>query len=188
MATARRHDRCVGIREEEENAMTATANRSKGGRIVLVVGLELEDLDGTSEHLLSTVKELTRGTEQAEVHVVHVVAPETFNERLTEPVMSPGVAERSRVQVAQWEIERLCRAVIVGGGVRVFMHTPAGQPVPALARLAHDLGADAIVVEAHEHHTGARRLFHRSVAAGLARSATCSVLTVRAQHPVAATG
>jgi nucleotide-binding universal stress UspA family protein len=149
---------------------------------VLVVGL---DLDDTSEHLLGTVRELTFGMEEAELHVVHVVPAETFQERMGEPVMAQGLAERRRTELAQWELERLCRAVIPGTAVHIVVHTPAGRPVTELTRVARAVGADAIVVEAHEHHTGARHLFHRSVAAGLARSAPCSVLTVRAHHPAA---
>jgi nucleotide-binding universal stress UspA family protein len=162
--------------------MTSLATQAERNRIVLVVGLDLAD---TSEHLLGTVRELTFGMAEAELHVVHVVPPETFQERMGEPLTSPGLAEHRRTQVAQWELERLCRAVVAGATVHVVVHTPAGRPVTELARVAREVGADAIVVEAHEHHTGARHLFHRSVAAGLAESAPCSVLTVRAHHPPA---
>jgi nucleotide-binding universal stress UspA family protein len=164
--------------------MSSTATQPTRNRIVLVVGIDLND---TTEHLLSTVKELLRGSDEAELHVVHVVPPETFNERLVEPVKSPGVAERTRAQIAQWEVERLC-STVVAGAPHVIVHTPAGRPVEELTRLATEVGADAIVVEAHDHPgTARRRLFHRSVAAGLAKSAPCSVLTVRAHHPVATT-
>jgi nucleotide-binding universal stress UspA family protein len=162
--------------------MTAPATRTKKSRIVLVVGLDLAE---TSEHLLGTVGELTHGVQEAELHVVHVVPPQTMKERMGEPVTSRGLAEGRRTQVAQWELERLCQAVVSGASVDIVVHTPAGRPVTELARLARRVGADAIIVEAHEHHSGARRFFHRSVAAGLARSASCSVLTVRAHHPAA---
>jgi nucleotide-binding universal stress UspA family protein len=163
--------------------MSATATPSTRNRIVLVVGV---DLDDTSKHLLSTVKELTRGSDEAEVHVVHVVAPETFSERLAEPMKSPGVAERTRAQIAKWEIEQLCRDVVTGATAHVVVHTPAGRPVEELMRLAVEVGADAIVVEAHDH-AAPRGLLHRSVAAGLAKAAPCSVLTVRAHHPTVST-
>ena len=88
--------------------MSSVATRPRRNRIVLVVGLDLAD---TSEHLLGTVRELTHGSSEAELHVVHVVPPETFQERLGEPVMSQGLAERRRTEVAQWELERgNCRA------------------------------------------------------------------------------
>jgi nucleotide-binding universal stress UspA family protein len=163
--------------------MTAAVSQGTRNRIVLVVGL---DLDDTSEHLLRSVRALTRGVDEAELHIVHVVPPETVNERLTEPMASPWSGERGRARIAQWEIERLCQVVDTGTVAHLFVHTPAGRPVPELTRLAREVGADAIVVEAHDQGSEPRRYFHRSVAAGLARTAPCSVLTVRAHHPVAA--
>jgi nucleotide-binding universal stress UspA family protein len=59
----------------------------------------------------------------------------------------------------------------------VVVHTPAGRPAEQIVRVARAVGADAIVVEALDHHTGA---FHRSTVAELARSAPCSVVTIRA--------
>jgi nucleotide-binding universal stress UspA family protein len=164
--------------------MATAASHSRANRIVLIVGI---DLDDTSEHLLRTVKELTRGAAEAEVHIVHVVPAETLGERISEPLMSLGNAERERRRVARWQIERLCQAIEPGPTVHVVMHTPAGDPVAELGRLASRLGAGAIVIEAHEARVGASRLFHRSVAAGLAQSAPCSVLTVRAHRSDAAT-
>ena len=163
--------------------MMNAASQSRRSRIVLIVGV---DLDDTSEHLLRTVKELTRGVDEAEVHVVHVVPAETLNERLSEPILSPWHAEQDRSRVARWQIEQLCRAMDAGAGAHVVVHTPTGQPVEELARLARRFGADAIIVEAHEGRPADRRPFHKSVAAGLAQSAPCSVLTVRAHHPTAA--
>jgi nucleotide-binding universal stress UspA family protein len=159
--------------------MATAATEPSRNRIVLVVGL---DLGETSRHLLGTVRELTRGSEEAELHVVHVVAPETLQERLGEPVTSRGIAEQRRAQIAHWELERMCHDVVAGAVAQTVVHTPSGEPVKELTRLAIEVGADAIVVEAHEHSALGRRL-HRSVAAGLARSAPCSVLTVRAHHP-----
>jgi nucleotide-binding universal stress UspA family protein len=164
-------------------ASTSRETSERRSRIVLVVGLDLGD---TSQHLLGTVRELTHGSDEAELHLVHVVPPETFSERLTEPVTAQGIAERARVQIAHWEIERLCKSLMTGAVAHIVVHTPVGQPVEQLRRLAGQLGADAIVVEAHEG-TGVRHMLHRSVAAGLAKSAPCSVLTVRAHHPVAVT-
>ena len=166
--------------------MTAAASQGKKNRIVLIVGL---DFDDTSEHLLRSVRALTRGADEAELHLVHVVHAETVSERISEPIASPWAGERGRVRIAQWEMERLCEAVDTGTAAHVVVHTPTGRPVAELTRLAREVGADAIVVEAHDQHpSGPRHFFHRSVAAGLARSAPCSVLTVRAHHPAAASG
>ena len=158
-------------------------NQAKKNRIVLVVGLDLGD---TSQYLLRTVRELTRGADEAELHLVHAVPPETFTERLTEPLTAQGIAERTRAQIAHWEIERLCNGLMTGAVAHIIVHTPVGEPIEQLRRLAGRVGADAIVVEAHEG-AGVKHVFHRSVAAGLAKSAPCSVLTVRAHHPIAVT-
>jgi nucleotide-binding universal stress UspA family protein len=59
----------------------------------------------------------------------------------------------------------------------VVLHTPLGHTADELARIASEVAADVIVVEAH--HVGARWGFHRSVIARIAKIATCSVLAVR---------
>ncbi len=153
-------------------------------RIVLVVGI---DLGPRSAHLLEVARDLARGASETELHVVHVVAPESFGEVLLQPVGSPGIAERTRGQIAAWEIDRLCRATDVGAGAHVVVHTPAGRAVEQLERIAREVEADVIVVQAHDH-AGARP-FHRSTVAALARTAPCSVVTIRApQQPMAPNG
>jgi nucleotide-binding universal stress UspA family protein len=143
-------------------------------RIVLVVGI---DLGEESSHLLELARDLARGVAETELHVVHVVAPESFAEVLLQPVGSPGIAERTRGHIAAWEIEQLCRSTEVVAGACVVVHTPAGRPVEQLVRIAREVAADAIVVQAHDH-AGARP-FHRSTVATLARKAPCSVVTIR---------
>jgi hypothetical protein len=166
-------------------AVKTVIPRAAGDRFVLVVGL---DLDDTSEHLLRTVRELTSGSDGVELHVVHAVHRETVKEKLSELIRPSWIGSRGRARGAQWLMERLCQVFCTGTPVHVVVHTPEGGPVAELTRLARKVRADAIVVESHEHGLGPRRLFHRSVAADLARSAPCSVWTVRADHPAAATG
>jgi hypothetical protein len=84
-----------------EVAMERATTHEKPSRIVLVVGV---DLGEQSLHLLGVARDLARGVDETEMHVVHVVAPESFGELLFEPVLSRGVAERTRAQLAEWEI------------------------------------------------------------------------------------
>jgi len=78
-------------------------------RIVLIVGI---DLGEETSHLLEMARNLARGVDETELHVVHVVAPESFGEILLQPVGSPGMAERTRGQIAPpWRPWRARRRV-----------------------------------------------------------------------------
>jgi nucleotide-binding universal stress UspA family protein len=145
-------------------------------RIVLVVGLDLSEI---SEHLLVKARDLVTTAERAEVHVVHVVRPEPLRERLGEPIHSEaGPGTRALKESAQWELERLCRKVLEPSPVRFVVHVRVGRTAPELAQVAKEVGADFVVVEAHDRE-GLHRIFHRSVVASIARDAPCSVLTIR---------
>ena len=56
--------------------MSEETKREERRRIVLVVGLDLSDV---SEHLLLTARNLVRSVDEAELHLVHVVHPESAN-------------------------------------------------------------------------------------------------------------
>ena len=155
--------------------MVAAKERPTGGRIVLVVGVDLTEI---SERLLATASDLVRHSREAEIHVVHVVAPESLTMRLEEPLGSVGIANRSHVESAQFLLNRLRDGVLQSADMRVILHTPVGPAARELVRIAREVNADVIVVEAHEH--GRRpRVLHRSLVGKLARSAPCSVLAVR---------
>jgi nucleotide-binding universal stress UspA family protein len=142
--------------------------------IVVVVAVDLSDV---SEHLLAKARDLVRSVDEAELHVVHVVRPESLRERLTEPVGSRGTSTQALAQSAQWELEQLCRTVVEGSRARWVVHTPVGRAAAEVTRVAREIGADIIVLEVHDH--ARRRIFHRSVAARIAEMATCSVLAIR---------
>lgn len=155
--------------------MVAAKQRPTRGRIVLVVGVDLTEI---SERLLATASDLVRHSAEAEIHVVHVVAPESLTMRLEEPLGSVGIADRSHVESAQFLLNRLRDDVLQSAEMRVILHTPVGPAARELVRIAREVNADVIVVEAHEH--GRRPIvFHRSLVGKLARSAPCSVLAVR---------
>ncbi len=144
-------------------------------RIVLVVGVDLSEV---SEHLLSKARDLVRSVELAELHVVHVVRPETLRERLAEPLRAEGIAIRASTEAAHFELERMCESIVSGSRAKWTVHTPVGRTADELTRIARVVGADVIVVEAHEHPRRPR-VFHRSVVGRIAQTAPCSVLTIR---------
>ncbi len=143
--------------------------------ITLVVGIDLSDV---SEHLLAKARDLVRSVDDAELHVVHVVQPESLRVRLTEPLQSDGIVTQATTKSAQFELERLCRTIVSGSNARWVIHTPVGRAADELTRVAREVGADLIVVEPHDRSRW-ERVFHRSVVARIARLAPCSVLTVR---------
>jgi nucleotide-binding universal stress UspA family protein len=149
--------------------------KSAASHLVVVVGVDLSDV---SEHLLTNARDLVRTVDDAELHVVHVVRPESLRERLTEPVRSVRVTERANVESANWQLQRLCEAIVRGSGARWVLHTPVGDAAEELTRIARKVRADIIVLEAHEH--GARaRLFHRSAVVRVVQRAPCAVLAIR---------
>jgi nucleotide-binding universal stress UspA family protein len=152
-------------------------------RRVLVVGVDLTEV---SEHLLNYARDVVKRVDQAVLHVVHVVRPEPLSERINDPVGSEGVVTSALRKSAEWQLEQLCRSIVGNSAASWHVHVRVGHAADVLMKIATEVDADFIVVEAHDHH-GASRIFHRSVVARIARDAPCSVLTVRgpqANQPV----
>jgi nucleotide-binding universal stress UspA family protein len=143
--------------------------------IVLVVG---SDLSEASEHLLTEAVGLASLVPRADLHVVHVVHPESLRERLGEALHSAGPAAPAHREAAQWRLVRMCRNIVEKTPVRWFVHVRMGRVVDELARVAKDVGADFVVVQAHDRPF-AHQIFRRSVVVRIARSAPCSVVTIR---------
>jgi nucleotide-binding universal stress UspA family protein len=156
-----------------EDVMSKETNHGATGRTVVVTGVDLSDV---SEHLLAKVRDLVRSPQDAELHVVHVVHPEPLRQRFAESMYTTPVGELRHIEYAHWELERLCGSIVPGW--RVFVHTPVGHAAEELTRIARDVAADVIVIQAHDHR-GQHRVFHRSVVARISRTAPCSVLTIR---------
>ncbi len=154
--------------------MSEESGNKRSGRMVLVVGVDLSDV---SEHLLSNARQQLGSAEQGELHVVHVVPRESFTERISHPLPSPGASEVSGTEAAQWELKRLCAAITDGSNVRVEIHTPVGDAAQEVVRIAREVGADLVIVETHHD----KRLFHVSVATQIVHGAPCSVLTLRSR-------
>jgi nucleotide-binding universal stress UspA family protein len=158
-----------------------TSQQPSRSRIVVVVAVDLSDV---SEHLLSQARDLVRSVDDPELHVVHVVRPESLRERLTEPVGSGHTAEQALVVSARFELERLCETIVQGSGARWIVHTPVGHPAEEVTQVAGQVGADIIVLESHPH--ARHRVFHRSLVARIVRTAPCSVLAIRDPRRAAA--
>ena len=163
-------------------ADTEEQNRTKS-RAVLVVGVDFTDV---SEHLVHTARALARTVDEAELHFVHVVAPPSVAILSSESLSTAMFVEGEEVDAARGALVRMCSLVSDDACVQVFVHTPVGRTCESLTEIARRLEADLVVVEAHDHsrQSPLRRVFHRSTAAQLARSAPCSVLTVRTRDGV----
>lgn len=162
--------------------MSAASPSDKSDRLVVVVGV---DLSHVSEHFLITAANLARPAVEAELHVVHVVAPAPLPFWIEAPLASTDLVTRARVEYARWELHRLAAIVQDRTDVRIILHTPVGEPTRELMRIAREVGAQAIVLEAHDR-SGLSAAFHRSVAARVCRRAPCSVITVRGGAPAGA--
>ena len=159
------------------NAHTQIEQIEQPSRIVLVVGI---DMSNVTEHLLAQTCALIRPIDEAEIHVVHVVSPEPSFLRVVRPSDAKDAGAAHDVERAQSVLERLSDSLKDNPRVRVFVHTPVGVAADELTRVAMEVGADILVVEAHEHDgRDPLRVFHRSVVDHIASTAPCTVLTIR---------
>ena len=144
-------------------------------KIVLVVGVDLSDL---SEHLVRTTRGLLGSGENAEIHLVHVLTPQYMPNEVMTALPALGPSARVAAARAEERIEVLARELAAITAANVECYVAMGDPAAEIITIAERVAADVIVIEAHGRH-GLRRIFHRSVAARLARDAPCSVLTIR---------
>ena len=143
--------------------------------VVIVVGI---DFSSTSAHLLQSARDLARTAPRVELHVVHAMPVQRISPGLVDALPRASRSISAEVQSAHEQLDALCAPIVAGLDAVVTTHVRAGRAVDEIPRLAAEISADMILVEAHGR-TGLRRLFHHSLAADLARNAPCSVLTVR---------
>jgi nucleotide-binding universal stress UspA family protein len=157
--------------------MKAKTESQERSRMVVVVGVDLND---RSEQLVDRTRALIQGVDEAEVHVVHFVHSGPLRRQTECPTPSEDIGAPRHVEYARWEVKRLCDSHALGLGTRVLVHTPVWESADELTRIAARVHADAIVVESHEQKaSGPRRVFDRSVVARIARTAPCTVMTIR---------
>ncbi len=159
----------------------ATHVAPSAGTMVLVVGVDFSPM---SEHLLRTARDLVRVAPQAELHIVHVVPVQILATGIMDAIPHPGPVLEDAIERALKKLEALTAPLEREVNGVIVPHVRVGNPAEEIPRLASEVSADLIVVEAHGR-TGIRRMLHRSVAAQLARNAPCSVLTVRDKRAVA---
>jgi nucleotide-binding universal stress UspA family protein len=147
-------------------------------RAVLVVGVDFTDV---SEHLVKTAQALAGTVDEAELHFVHVVPPPPLAILTSDALNAAMFVESGTVDAARGALERMRDLIADDASLRIFVHTPVGRTCESLSEIARRLEADLVIVEAHDHSrdSALHWVFHRSTAAQLARSAPCSVLTVR---------
>jgi nucleotide-binding universal stress UspA family protein len=166
----------LGLREWSRDALDdAEPITQRDPTPVVVVGVDLSPL---SQHLITAVRDLVSVHETVHVHVVHARVP-------VSPPTEMGnlhLVDAFHDAHAEAALEELCAPLRATPGVKVTTHLRLGSAAEELTRVAKDLGAQLIVVEAHGRQ-GLDRLFHRSLVAKLARSAPCSVLTLRPTAP-----
>jgi len=149
----------------------------------LVVGV---DASSYAEHVLTVARDLVRIADRATIHVVTVVRPDPLPPDGLQAITTGfGLHDEETVRAAHDLLRDLCARALGGSAATVHLHVRVGRAADEIEKLAEDVDADVIVVEAHGR-TGLARMFHKSVAAELARNAPCSVLTVRTKHGVPA--
>ena len=161
--------------------MTASALREVQNRLVIIVGIDLTDV---SDHLIANARALVRSAgPQAELHLVHVIHHEPLRSRLNEPISSrTGAEEQSHQEAARFEMQQIADRMVGDTGAVVHIHTPVGRAADEIISIAATVGADLIIVEAHDA-PWTQNVFHRSVVSRISHRAPCSVLTSRPKAP-----
>ncbi len=112
----------------------------------------------------------------ARVIVLHVAVPPTV-------VYGEGVVPVDPETLVYEERDRLERLAIPDAGLRLERRFEEGEPAEQILRVAHEVGADLIVMGTHGR-TGITRLLMGSVAEQVVRKAPCPVLTVKTPFTV----
>ncbi|MDI3284868.1 universal stress protein [Polyangium sp. 15x6] len=149
------------------------AERKKDPYIVLV-GLDLSEPGGRAWRFAFDLAEL-RG-EETEIHAV-VIGARGMAPRIKD-VATPRVST-SHASEAKLPPLKVLEHRSAGGQARLMaMHYRDGRPDKAIVNLAHEIGADLIVVASHPP-SRLERLFGGPLADRIARNAPCPVVIVR---------
>jgi nucleotide-binding universal stress UspA family protein len=140
-------------------------------RFTVVVGVDFSEL---SREAVRVATSLARASGDAELHLVHVLAPPVMTGDVPVTLPLEGMAQTARANLARLNAETLAQA----GGVPVIARVVVGVPQEVVPKLAGELRADLVVVGTHGR-TGLSRLVFGSVAEAIVRRAPCSVLTVK---------
>jgi nucleotide-binding universal stress UspA family protein len=118
---------------------------------------------------------------RAPFHVLHVVT--VIDPRIGTPAVPPKDAVDYRYAAeVQTAVNEVVRAALVAVGapheVHFFVHARIGKPAEEILELAHEVGADLIMVGTHDH-TGLRRALLGSTSTKVVHDAGCPVIVVR---------
>lgn len=135
------------------------------------------DFSENAHLALTAAKNHALARPDAELHVVHVVAPPVGT------VAVVGTADLAAnftetLDRTRKELEAACTDLAKGLAERVYGHIRTGRASKEIAEVADQIGADLIVVGTHGR-TGLSRALLGSVAEEVVRHAPCDVLTVR---------
>jgi nucleotide-binding universal stress UspA family protein len=141
----------------------STPCANSGRPFALVVGLDLTDTV-TSGYALDQAARITARIPCSELHVLHVTSADASFEAAREAVglLRLYVSEKA---ASLPELAQQC----------VGVHVRRGDAAPEIARLAHEVGADMIVVGAHKT-PHLKNLFVGSTGERLMGTAKCPVL------------
>jgi nucleotide-binding universal stress UspA family protein len=138
-------------------------------RLTLVVGIDFSDL---SLEALRVALELAKGSGDAHVHLVHILAL---------PVSADLPIDRSALERdARKQMTEIHARATAASRSAVTAHVIMGTPALGIVEVAKMTRADLIVVGTHGRR-GLSHLAFGSVAEAVVRTAPCSVLTVRAR-------
>jgi len=118
-------------------------------------------------------------TFRAELHILHIVAPQAFYSEMPEIVMPPlEDITAELMQAGQQQMQAL--ADKIGEDVRTLIHLEESveRPAHAICSFAASLPADLIVIGSHGH-TGLMHVLLGSTAERVVREAPCPVLVTK---------
>ena len=130
------------------------------------------DLSAESEQLQDKARELAT-TNQAELHIVHVIEPLSFAYGGDVPMDLTSIQEQLD-EHAKKKLELFCDSL---GYPVTTKQVATGQTESEIHRIAKELEIDLIIVGSHGRHGIA--LLLGSTANGILHGATCHVLAIR---------
>jgi nucleotide-binding universal stress UspA family protein len=142
-----------------------------------IVVLVAVDDTSASVDAIHTAARLASMLRSAELHLVNVVAPVVMPLGDGAPA-AIGLPIAEAIAAGQKLVAALAERAREELSDRIVTHVAVGAPVDAILQLSSDLGADVIVVGAHNRKALQRWLLG-SVAEQVARKASCSVIVAR---------
>jgi nucleotide-binding universal stress UspA family protein len=136
-------------------------------RVVIIGTL---DRTPAADWVIHTATTLAATLPHAEVHFLHVVAPE---------VMQGAAAYKERILEARSYVDRVASDARDRFRGKVTGHVATGQARQQILQLASDLEADLVVVGASHRRSVAGRWLLGSISQSIIQDASCAVLVAR---------